>query len=180
MVSILTLLPVISVQAKPPLNGTITLEYNLAVIPPTDQVPDWVGTIIFEGDENTYGMLFFAIGSGKAFVTSPSDLKGDNHFFEEIWAIYKFKDGGKIFPTLPTEDDWAYWLPTNDPDELVLWGYDKGHTNIADSEYFMNGNVEGATGVFEEWLGRNVHMSGDIIWYPFGAPHYAPGTFRIN
>jgi hypothetical protein len=44
----------------------------------------------------------------------------------------------------------------------------------------MNGNVEGAFGDFAGWEGRSVHMKGIIEWYPFGAPHYAPGTFRIN
>ena len=44
----------------------------------------------------------------------------------------------------------------------------------------MNGNVEEANGDFEQWIGRNVFMSGVIEWYPFGAPQYAPGTFRIN
>ncbi len=44
----------------------------------------------------------------------------------------------------------------------------------------MNGIVEEASGGFAIWLGHTVHMSGYIIWYDFGAPHYAPGTFRIN
>ncbi len=45
----------------------------------------------------------------------------------------------------------------------------------------MNGFVTETNEDFTEWLGRNVHMSGVIEWYlDLGAPHFAPGTFRIN
>ena len=74
----------------------------------------------------------------------------------------------------------TYWLPRNHPSELVLWGYDQGQTNIQNSNYHMNGNVEEAFGDFSMWEGRNVYMSGVIEWYGPGEPHYASGTFRIN
>ncbi|MFX0079233.1 MAG: hypothetical protein ACFE8O_08340, partial [Candidatus Hermodarchaeota archaeon] len=65
--------------------------------------------------------------------------------------------------------------------ELVMWGYDEGITNMANTKYHMSGNIEEASGVFEKYDGRNVHMSGIIIWYEeMPAPHFAPGTFRIN
>jgi hypothetical protein len=178
----LALLPVITAQAKEPLIGTMDLEYNLGCPGPQDEIPDWVGTITIDGEE--YGMLFFAIGSGKAFDDA---WKGKVHFFEEIWAIY---DTDFDFTDLiPSGDptDWEYWLPSNDPEELVLWGYDYGQTNIQTSKYHMNGNVEEAAGPFTGWEGRSVHMSGVIEWQtvetptgPVMAPHYAPGTFRIN
>ncbi len=178
----LALLPVITAQAKEPLIGTMDLEYNLGCPGPQDEIPDWVGTITIDGEE--YGMLFFAIGSGKAFDDA---WVGKIHFFEEIWAIY---DTNFDFTDLiPSGDptDWEDWLPSNDPEELVLWGYDYGQTNIQTSKYHMNGNVEEAAGSFTSWEGRSVHMSGVIEWQNLGtpedpimAPHYAPGTFRIN
>jgi len=177
----LALLPVITAQAKEPLIGAMDLEYNLGCPGPQDEIPDWVGAITINGEE--YGMLFFAIGSGKAFDDA---WKGKIHFFEEIWAIYDLDDG---FPAIPSDDpdDWAYFLPKNNPDELVLWGYDYGQTNIQTSKYHMNGNVEEASEPFTGWEGCSVHMSGVIEWQvietpegPVSAPHYAPGTFRIN
>lgn len=177
----LALLPAETAQAKKPLIGTMDLEYNLGWPEPQDEIPDWVGTITIDGEE--YDMLFFAIGSGKAFDDA---FKGKIHFFEEIWAIYDLDDG---FPAIPSNDpdDWAYFLPKNDPDELVLWGYDKGQTNIQTSKYHMTGNVEEAFGGFSMWEGRNVYMSGIIEWQvietpegPVVAPQYAPGEFRIN
>lgn len=178
----LALLPVITAQAKEPLIGTMDLEYNLGCPGPQAEIPDWVGTITIDGEE--YGMLFFAIGSGKAFDDA---WVGKIHFFEEIWAIYDLDDVD--FPVIPNGDPnaWEYWLPSNNPVELVLWGYDKGQTNIQTSKYHMNGFVEEAFGDFSMWEGRSVHMSGVIEWQNLGtpedpimAPHYAPGEFRIN
>ena len=176
----LALVPAIPAQAKKPLIGTMDLEFNLLWPGPQADIPDWAGNITFNGDE--YRMLFFAIGSGKAFVDDP----GKVHFFEEIWAIYDTDDFTSL---LPSDDpgDWAYWLPSNAPAELVLWGYDAGVVAWQNNKYRMNGNVEEASGAFEVWEGRNVHMSGEIEWQeietqegPTLAPHHAPGTFRIN
>ena len=179
---IVALVPAGTAQAKKPLIGTMDLEFNLGWPEPQDVIPDWVGTITIDGTE--YGMLFFAIGSGKAF---DDNLKGKVHFFEEIWAIYDTDfDFTSLLPSTDS-DDWAYWLPSAEPAELVLWGYDVGQTNIQNSNYHMNGNVEEAFGIFADWEGRNVHMSGVIEWQivdtpegPVVAPHYAPGTLRIN
>ena len=56
-----------------------------------------------------------------------------------------------------------------------------GITNIINCKYHMNGNVEYAAEGWETYLGRNVHMSGEIIWDEItGFPLEAPGTFRIN
>ncbi len=178
----LALVSIPQVEATKPLTGSMDLEFNLLWPGAGDKVPDWVGTIIIDGKE--YGMLFFAIGSGKSFVTDPGNLKGRIHFFEEIWAIYDM--GDLSFPEIPTADElaWSYWLPMNNPDELVLWGHDRGQTNFQNNDYHMNGNVEMAFGSFSIYEGRSVHMNGQIIWYesgPFvGAPHFAPGAFRIN
>jgi hypothetical protein len=171
----LALLPVMTAQAKNPLYGAMDLEFNTAWPGPQDEVPDWVGAITIDGEE--YGMLFFAIGSGKAF---DDNLKGNVHFFEEIWAIYDTDfDLTSLIPS-SSAADWEYWLPCNHPDELVLWGYDQGQTNIRTSKYHMTGSVEEAFNEFSAGEGRNVYMSGVIEWYETGGPHYAPGTLRIN
>jgi hypothetical protein len=164
------------VYAKKPLIGTMALEYNTDVPGPQPLIPDWVGTVEIDGEE--YGMLFFAIGSGKSF---DDFLKGQVHFFEEIWAIYD--TDFDLTSLIPSDDpaDWDYWLPASSPTELVLWGYDEGQTNVRNSKYHMNGNVVGAFGDFAECQGRNVHMNGIIQWDPAtGGPQYAPGIFRIN
>ncbi len=178
----LVLVAIPQAEATKPLTGSMDLEFNLLWPGAGDTVPDWVGTITIDGKE--YGMLFFAIGSGKSFVTDPANLRGRIHFFEEIFAIYDMGDAS--FPVIPNgeESAWEYWLPKNNPDELVLCGYDRGQTNFVNNDYHMNGYVVGACGCFSEYEGGSAHMSGEIIWYesgPFaGAPHYAPGTLRIN
>lgn len=171
----LALLPAGMIQAKKPLIGAMDLEFNLGWPEPQAEIPDWVGTITI--DEKEYGMLFFCTGSGKAF---DDNLKGKVHFFEEIWAIYDTDfDLTSLIPS-SSATDWEYWLPSNDPEELVLWGYDAGQTNIQTSKYHMTGNVEEALGDFLMWEGRNVYMSGVIEWLAPGVPLYAPGTLRIN
>lgn len=176
----LALVTVAPVQAKKPLIGTLDLQFNLAWPGPQDEIPDWVGGITIDGDGDgiaeLYDMAFFAIGSGKAFVTPP--YRGDTvHFFEEIYVIgeinYEFDESGVLV---------AFEIVT-----VLLWGYDVGITNLQNSKYHMNGNVEEANGVFEGCAGRNVHMSGIIEWQivetpegPVVAPLHAPGTFRIN
>ncbi|MFW9913345.1 MAG: hypothetical protein ACFFEU_12790 [Candidatus Thorarchaeota archaeon] len=179
----LALVAIPQVKATKLLTGSMNLEFNMQWPGPGDKVPDWVGTITIDGKD--YGMLFFAIGSGKSFVTDLANLRGRIHFFEEIWAIYDL--GDQSFPEIPNGDDdaWAYWLPMYSPNELVLWGHDRGQTNLQTNDYHMNGNVEmAAVGSFSIYGGRSVHMSGEIIWYdsgPFaGYPHFAPGYFRIN
>lgn len=179
LIFLLTFVSVAPALAMEKPQGEMNLEFNLDwfVIGPQTFVPDWVGTITI--DDKEYGMLFFAFGSGMPFVTPP--YKGGHiHFFEEIWAIYD--NGGDFEITLPNGnfDDWAQWLPENNPETLVLRGYDRGITNILNSKYHMSGYVEEAFEEFAGWEGRNVFMSGIIIWYPNGAPNLAPGTFRIN
>ena len=172
---LLTFVSIVPALAKNPLYCEMDLEFNLGWPGYQTEIPDWVGSITIDGTE--YGMLFFAFWTGKPF---DEPAHGSAFFFGEIWAIYEM--GDEEFPVIPNEKaaDWAKWLPANDPEELVMWGYDEGITNMANTKYHMNGNVEYAIAKFAEWEGRNVHMSGIIIWYDFGAPQYAPGIFRIN
>nr|KXH72028.1 MAG: hypothetical protein AM324_07875 [Candidatus Thorarchaeota archaeon SMTZ1-83] len=173
MLVVLSIAP--AAEAKP-LYGTMDLEFNLGWPEYNTEVPDWVGTITINGEE--YGMLFFAFWTGKPFE---NPQRGNAFFFGEIWAIYDM--GDLSFPAIPNgkPSDWAYWLPSDYPDELVLWGYDEGVTIGANTKYHMNGNVEEGFDAFSVYEGRNVHMRGVIEWYEdMPAPHYAPGIFRIN
>lgn len=62
--------------------------------------------------------------------------------------------------------------------DAAIWGTDSGVGTESNATYRMNGDVEFATGDFEGWEGRKVHMSGTFdqstsIWE-------APGIFRLN
>ncbi len=158
------------VSAGQPLSGEMDLQFNLAW-PGPDQtdVPDWVGTITIDGTD--YGMAFFNTGSGKPFVDNPSDVV----FFEETWVVYE---------DLEFAFD-GFVLTVFEPGKVVLSGYDRGIVTVVNSRYHMIGDVQYADGPFASRLGGSVHMSGSIVWgdgtvYPEGAPHYAPGTLRIN
>lgn len=156
-------------QASRPLSGEMDLQFNLAWPGPNTEIPDWVGTVTIDGAD--YGMAFFNTGSGKPFTDNPSDVV----FFEETWVIYQ---------ELEFTFD-GFELTVFEPGEVVLSGYDRGIVTVPNSRYHMNGDVQAANGDFAGWLGGSVHMSGTILWgdgtvYPEGAPHYAPGTLRIN
>jgi hypothetical protein len=165
------------VQAKKHLVGTMDLEYNVLWPGPQTDIPDWVGTITFEGDSNEYGMAFFAFGSGKPFEGKSTGMA---FFFAEVWKIYEWVQ-------LDTcEDDDGNVIQCVQHGELLMWGYDYGVTNLANSKYHMNGDVQ-FDELYHMYVGRNVHMSGTIEWQelitPDGivvAPYKAPGTFRVN
>lgn len=163
---VLSLGAIAPLSAKAPLTGAMDLQFNLAWTGPQEEIPEWVGTITIDGD--VYGMAFFAIGSGKPFDEDPS---ASVHFFEEIW---------KIYDDLDFEFDEDGNLASFVPGSPVLWGYDTGITNLKNSKYHMSGSVVEAAEPFAEWVGRKVYMRGIIEWYEFGAPQFAPGTFRIN
>ncbi|MEA3509946.1 MAG: hypothetical protein U9R51_00785 [Actinomycetota bacterium] len=165
MIVVLSLAAIAPVNAKAPLVGEMDLEFNLAWPGPQDVVPDWVGTVTFDGDE--FGIAFFLLGTGKPFEVDPPGQAG---FFGEIWRIYDGLDYELVDGVLTVFE----------PGPVVMWGYDTGMVSLKNSKYHMNGSVEYAGHDFEEWLGRSVHMGGVIEWYDFGAPQFAPGTFRLN
>jgi len=154
-------------DAKEPLVGEMDLQFNLGWPGPQDEVPTWVGTITI--DEVDYGMAFFNIGTGKPFAEQPNP---DSVLFAgEIWVIYD--DLELVF-------DENGVLTTFTPGDVALSGLDTGNVRLSNSKYRLKGTVDEANGMFADWLGRRVHMSGDIDFYPFGAPRFAPGTLRLN
>ena len=73
------------------------------------------------------------------------------------------------------------------PTTIYMGASDFGVVSMANSKYRMNGEIDVAIAPFEMWLGRHVHMSGEITWQvletpdgPVVAPATAPGTLRIN
>jgi hypothetical protein len=166
LITVMTAPGALSAEAKAPLYGQMDLQFNLAWPGPSETVPDWVGTITIDGDE--YGMAFFNTGTGKPFAEQPAG----NVFFEETWVIYD-----ELTYTFNADGT----LGEFEPGEVVLSGYDRGITTVVNSKYRMNGDVQVAEGDFAMWMGRSVHMMGDIEWNSsIPAPLYAPGTFRIN
>jgi hypothetical protein len=155
--------------AKTPLIGTMDLQFNLGSLEPGDEVPGWVGTVTIDGVD--YGMAFFNLGTGKPFDSQPS---GGVIFFEETWVIYQ--DLHFVFE----EVEGGFILTEFDPGDVLLSGYDRGVVTVANGTYRMNGFVEEANGPYTSWLGRQVHMSGTVIFSAQGAPNFAPGTFRLN
>jgi len=141
-------------KPAPNLIGTMELDFTFGDWPVE---PVWVGTITFE-DYGDFGIRFFHLSPFKEFSQASP--------FEEYFEIYDIIDESKVY----------------------LGGPDAGVTTLANkppepTKYRMNGKIEEAIYPFEDWMGRNVHMSGMITWQgsaPPYAPYQAPGTFRIN
>ena len=147
-------------SAKPSSNllGTMELDFTFGAWP---EEPVWVGTVDFEED-GVFGIRFYHLSPFRDYSqVSP---------FEEYYEIYDLEDETIVY----------------------LGGPDTGVTILANKppdpcKYVMNGEIAVAITPFEEWLGRNVHMSGVITWQNFGTPEEpiivpdtAPGTLRIN
>jgi len=119
----------------------------------------WEGTISFPEEE--YTIVFINLATARE---NPSGVASP---FDEIWAIYEL--GGVV-----TEADGC---PSTD--HAAIWGYDSGVSNLRNFTYRMNGHVDTATGEFEGWEGRRVHMSGTFSFDDAPLLH-APGTLRLN
>ena len=149
-------------SAKPAahLIGVANLQINLEGVPPDD--PTWIGSIDFEG-YGTFGIRYFHLSPFRDYSQASP--------FEEWWEVY-----------------------TLDADEtVVMAGPDAGVLTLANKPYGpcpgrMNGKIEVASGSFEPWLGRNVHMSGWVTFQELGLPDgttimipiCGPLAFRVN
>jgi hypothetical protein len=147
-----------AVLAKTPLYGEMVLDFVGGV---PAGAPTWAGTVEIGGV--TYGMAFFTVGTGKPFGADHPNQGTKLIFYEEIWEIYGEGEA------------WDDVDPT-----ILLSGPDEGVVTVKNLKYRMNGSVEEAVEPFAMWVGRNVHMSGDIVWPAGGPPVSAPGIFRIN
>ena len=78
-----------------------------------------------------------------------------------------------------TKHFWEVWLITDENDNMLLMGTDKGVVTIANWKYRMNGEVTDAAPEYAHLIGHQVHMSGIVIHYSATVKE-APGTFRVN
>jgi hypothetical protein len=78
-----------------------------------------------------------------------------------------------------TKHFWEVWLITDENDNMLLTGTDKGVVTIANWKYRMNGEVTDAAPEYAHLIGHQVHMSGIIIHHS-ATEKEAPGTFRVN
>jgi hypothetical protein len=163
LMAVLAAAPVTVAQDK--VTGEFDLGWNACFAGPGDEVPDWVGTIDFEGD--VYDMVFFNLGDGRP---PAQDVPEGSGAFIEIWAVY---DGLE----LTYDDECATETYAGD---LVMWGHDAGLSDYQAQEYAMTGTVVEAFGDYADLAGQPVAMSGTFTLTEDGAPLTAPGTIEIG
>jgi hypothetical protein len=132
-------------------------EAQFTLTPPTF----WNGTVDF-GDHGVYGLTFFSYGEPIIF--------GQSSHFEEEFIIYKLNS------------DWA-----NNPDDIYVKGWNRGIVALAnkvpeETNVNANGKIVEASGPFEGWQGRIVHLKGIVLWAKDGSgmPLASIGTIQIN
>ena len=102
-------------------------------------------------DGDTYGLRFESLGPPRPYPQASP--------FKEYFEIYEEGDVTNVY----------------------LAGPNAGVLNYGNSKFVANGEVEVANFPFEMYLGRNVHISGTVIWEIFPVlPDQAIGTLRIN
>jgi hypothetical protein len=97
-------------------------------------------------------MEFTNVGTGKSYDLNP----GKESHYSEIW-----------------------WIKDSEGD-TVLKGTDSGVVDFAKWKYRMNGVVTETNTDFAAYLGRQVHMNGEVLFNELGEISQAPGEFRIN
>ncbi len=164
LMAALAVAPATTAQEK--LQGTMDLAWNDCYPgAPSLEVPDWVGTVDFDGD--VYDIIFFNVRPGWPAGHVPNE--GYNPFIE-AWAVY---DGLE----LTFDDECAMQTLEGD---LVMWGHDAGRTDKETKEYAAMGNVLEAQDAFAGLAGSVMSMNGTVLFDEEGAPSTAPGTLEIG
>ena len=145
--------------------GDVDLAWNGCFTGPGDEVPDWVGTVDFDGD--LHDMVFFNLGDGRP---PNHDVEEGMGAFIEIWAVY---DGLE----LAYDEDCATETYQGD---LVMWGHDAGLSDRVAQEYSMTGTVVEGFGDYADLAGQPIYMSGTFTLTEEGGPATAPGTIEIG
>lgn len=116
----------------------------------------WVGTIDFSQNE-AYGSYKFA--------------------YELLEMTQKDFANAGFF----TESFYVYEGPNPQDGTLYLKGTNSG-VLVGGAKFTSNGWVEMASGPFEGWEGRKVHVSGEVVVFDdeTGGPMELSSTFRIN
>ncbi len=89
--------------------------------------------------------------------------------------IYFYKTAGKLVGEANHFEE--VWLITDSDNNMLLMGTDHGVVSLKSFSYRMSGVVTDAAPQYESLIGRNMYMSGEII---FQNPPLAPGIFRVN
>ena len=145
-------------------SGKMDLKWNACYGgPPSEEVPDWIGTVELDGA--VHDILYFNVATGRPPTLPPQEPPMLSA--HEIWAIY---DGLELL----FDDECA--IETFEGD-LVLWGHDYGVATLPD--FVLNGTVIEASADFTELAGHDVTISGVVDLTEEGAPSAAPGEFVI-
>jgi|GEM_PF-1573423 len=164
LMAVLAVAPATMAQDK--LEGTMNLAWNECYPgAPNLEVPDWVGTVDFDGD--VYDIIFFNVRPGWPPGHVPAE--GFNPFIE-VWAVY---DGLELV----FDDECAMETLQGN---LVMWGHDAGRTNKETKEYAATGYVLEALEAFDGLAGSGMAMSGTVLFTEEGAPSTAPGILQIG
>jgi len=164
LMAALAVAPATTAQDK--VEGTMDLAWNECYPgPPSLEVPDWVGTVDFDGD--VYDIIFFNLRPG--FPPGHEPDEGYNPFIE-AWAVY---DGLELV----FDDECA--METLEGN-LVMWGHDAGRTDKATKEYAATGNVLAAVEAFDGLAGSDMAMNGTVLFTEENAPESAPGILQIG
>ena len=139
---------------KPAPNLVGSMDMNFTFTPPTF----WNGTIDF-GADGKYSLTFISYGPPRDYSNASP--------FKEDFIVYELNT------------DWT------DQENVYLKGWNKGVTVYAQepldpAKFVANGKVTEAYGPLKGWLGRNLHISGNIFWAQEGLPESAIATMRIN
>ncbi len=131
--------------------STMNVAFNPEVFEDPTQ-PIWEGTISGDLDGT---MLFWATGPVPSKdLGHPPGFPWQVHFFTEYWMII-------------TEDGY-------------IAGIDKGNTGYSNWKFRMNGEVTEAEGIYEDLVGHQVHMNGQITWTEVFVSGIAIGPVIIN
>ena len=152
-------------MAQEAITGEVELAWNGCFEAPGDEVPDWVGTVDFDGA--VHDMVFFNLGDGRP---PNHDAEEGMGAFLEIWAVY---DGLE----LAYDDECA---PEAYEGDLVMWGHDAGLSDREAKEYTMTGTVVEAFGDYADLAGQPMSMSGTFTLTEEGGPATAPGVIEIG
>jgi hypothetical protein len=155
LILILMLVPTFIAQANKPapaLKCTIEYSYvgHLEEFDDEGRLQVWEGTI--SGDIEGSTKWWFVLGGGPPNM--PDSSKASH--YEARWEIFD------LAGNLVLAGD-SSGVTASPPDKDGIWN---GH-----------GKVTEAYGEFEDWIGRQTHEAGSVIWvFPFSGS----GTFRIN
>ena len=117
----------------------------------------WNGTIDF-GEGGMYGITFIS-------YEPPRDFSQASPFYEDFY-IYEL---GTAFDL-------------ENPTNVYMKGWNSGVLTLKNNKFRANGEIDLVYPPFEMWLGRKVHVNGEVIWNDpdNGFPKESFGTMRIN